>query len=177
MLSRPEKILKKGGGSAGSLHIRRDVHRRSVNAPPEKGSCMAPGPEEQLATLADPGAPVQLQLEDQRHDWVHQIPAGWLDREHLAQAERVDRLAADYDLVTTLALRRFEGAEYDYFANELAKYGMAVISGWMRRGVILWGAPAIGLLKRAGVRRDREAWTRGDWIPVGLVRAILETCG
>lgn len=96
---------------------------------------MAPRPEEQPATLAHPGAPVKL--EDQQHDRVPQVPAGWLEREHLTQAEQVDRLAADYDLVTTLALRRFEGAEYDYFANELAKYGMAVISGWMRRGVIL----------------------------------------
>jgi hypothetical protein len=44
----------------------------------------------------------------------------------MSEAEQVDRLAADYDLVTTLALRRFEGAEYNYFANELVKYGMAV---------------------------------------------------
>jgi hypothetical protein len=66
-----------------------------------------------------------------------QVPVSWLAEEHLSAAERVDRLACDYDLVTDLAFRRFEGPRYDYFANELAKYGIAVIRGWIRRRLIL----------------------------------------
>ncbi len=38
------------------------------------------------------------------------------DAEHLAQADRVDRLAADLELVNTLAFGKFEGREYRYLA-------------------------------------------------------------
>nr|WP_157554196.1 sigma factor-like helix-turn-helix DNA-binding protein [Herbidospora sakaeratensis] len=67
-----------------------------------------------------------------------QVPEIWLhDNTNQAEADRVDRLAADLDLVNSLALRRFEGPDYDLFAHELAKYGLAVISGWIRRGLIM----------------------------------------
>lgn len=52
-------------------------------------------------------------------------------------ADRLDRLAADFALVTTLAFQQFTGPDYDYFERELAKYGLAVISAWIRRDVIL----------------------------------------
>lgn len=61
----------------------------------------------------------------------------WLEeREHSTLAEHVDRLAEDYNLVTMLALGGFTGRDYEYFETELAKYGLAVISSWLRRGVI-----------------------------------------
>ncbi|MBX9244659.1 sigma-70 family RNA polymerase sigma factor [Actinotalea ferrariae] len=73
------------------------------------------------------GAPVQRDSDD----------GAWLDeREHEDAAERLDRLAEDYNLVQMLAFEGFEGREYAYFETELAKYGMAVISGWLRRRVI-----------------------------------------
>ncbi len=56
--------------------------------------------------------------------------------DHTSEARSVDRLAADLDLINTLALRGFSGPDYEYFAGELAKYGMAVIGGWLRRRVI-----------------------------------------
>jgi DNA-directed RNA polymerase specialized sigma24 family protein len=63
--------------------------------------------------------------------------AAWAtETQHLPGAKNIDRLAADLDLITTLALSGFTGRDYDYFASELAKYGVAVISGWIRRGVI-----------------------------------------
>ena len=65
------------------------------------------------------------------------VPAEWLERPDLVeQAERLDRLAADFDLVTTLGLAGFEGGDWDYFEQELAKYGIAVMSGWLRTGLI-----------------------------------------
>jgi hypothetical protein len=61
------------------------------------------------------------------------------------EAKSIDRLAADLDLINTLALRGFSGPDYDYFAGELAKYGMAVIGGWLRRGLIFRRAEERGL--------------------------------
>lgn len=65
------------------------------------------------------------------------VPTHWLNEdEHRLEAESVDRITADYQWVQDLALAGFEGARWDFFANELAKYGMAVMGGWMFRGVI-----------------------------------------
>jgi hypothetical protein len=76
-------------------------------------------------------------VQPDKADHRGQVPLSWLAEEHVSAAERVDRLAWDYNLVTDLAFRQFEGPRYDYFANELAKYGMAVIRGWIRRRLIL----------------------------------------
>jgi RNA polymerase sigma factor (sigma-70 family) len=51
-------------------------------------------------------------------------------------ADQVDRLAADFDLVTGLAFQNFHGLDYLVFEGELAKYGLAVIGSWIRRGLI-----------------------------------------
>lgn len=94
---------------------------------------MVPDPDEQR-----PGAAVRSDGLLQRPEQAfNHVPERWLRTEHLSAAERVDRLAADYDLVTGLAFARFEGPDYDRFATELARYGLAVITGWIRRGLIL----------------------------------------
>jgi hypothetical protein len=63
--------------------------------------------------------------------------ASWItEYDHTSEAQSVDRLAADLDLINTLAMRGFEGRDYDYFAGELAKYGIAVIGGWLRSRAI-----------------------------------------
>lgn len=49
---------------------------------------------------------------------------------------RQDRIAADVDLVTWLALQGFTGRDYELFATELAKYGNSVIIAWILRGLI-----------------------------------------
>jgi hypothetical protein len=67
------------------------------------------------------------------------VPEAWLlepENRLLAEKFDQDRLAADNDLVQTLAFGNFDGPEWEYFSNELAKYGLAVIGGWMRRGMI-----------------------------------------
>lgn len=88
-------------------------------------------PEGVSAPPADSGAPVQPVV---GHD---QVPEAWLNEgEHLAACERLDRLFEDYNLVQMLALAGFKGKDYDYFETELAKYGVAVIGGWLRRGLI-----------------------------------------
>jgi hypothetical protein len=47
-----------------------------------------------------------------------------------------DRLAADREIVAVLAACGFEGPQYDRFADELARYGVAVLCGWMRSGYV-----------------------------------------
>lgn len=65
------------------------------------------------------------------------VPDAWLaDSAFEKPAADVDRLAGDLDLYNTLALSGFCGSEYDYFANELARYGLAVIGSWVRSGLI-----------------------------------------
>lgn len=93
---------------------------------------MSREPEATPATPVHSGLPVQPGVCPETVE-----PPGWLDEPHLAeQAARIDRLAADFDLVTTLGLQNFEGEDWDVFEEELAKYGLAVIGGWIRRGAI-----------------------------------------
>lgn len=85
------------------------------------------------------------------------VPPEWLDRPDLAeQAERLDRLAADFDLVTALSLAGFEGEDWDYFERELAKYGIAVIGGWLRTGLIFSRYAARGFGGMPEMIRDFE---------------------
>jgi DNA-directed RNA polymerase specialized sigma24 family protein len=60
----------------------------------------------------------------------------WLRAEDLSPEERLDRLAGDTDLVKSLREQDFEGADWDFVVNELVKYGIAVVGGWVRRGVM-----------------------------------------
>lgn len=81
------------------------------------------------------------------------VPLSWLTGpEFHSEGERVDRLAADVDLVTGLALGGYAGRDWEYFSTELAKYGIAVLGAWMRKGLILekcrsrgfGGLPSVG---------------------------------
>lgn len=60
----------------------------------------------------------------------------WLRHEHLPPAERAERLAGDAELVQDLRKQGFEGDDWNFFVNELARYGLAVIGGWLRNGLM-----------------------------------------
>ena len=67
---------------------------------------------------------------------------------HQQAAGRLDRLAGDVDLLSTLRRTGFSGPDYTIFATELAKYGIAVIGSWIRSRAIFarckekgWGLP------------------------------------
>ncbi|GAA2003216.1 sigma factor-like helix-turn-helix DNA-binding protein [Nocardioides kribbensis] len=65
------------------------------------------------------------------------MPEAWLvESDHQDLADSVDRLQGDVDLVTALALAKYEGDLYDYFANELAKYGYAVLKSWIAKKIM-----------------------------------------
>lgn len=61
----------------------------------------------------------------------------WLaDADRDRREERLQRLEGDRDLAETLRAANFAGRDYDTFANEIAKYGLAVIRGWIYKGMI-----------------------------------------
>lgn len=79
------------------------------------------------------------------HD-SEQVPQHWLlEPGHIHLAANVDRLAGDVELITLLGLNGFIGRDWDYFATELAKYGMAVIGGWLHSGTIFQRVKSRGL--------------------------------
>jgi DNA-directed RNA polymerase specialized sigma subunit, sigma24 homolog len=67
--------------------------------------------------------------------WAAQ-QANLVDRDRISAEERVDRLAGDRDLAAALRAEGFAGRNYDFFAAEIAKYGWAVICGWIYKGQI-----------------------------------------
>lgn len=90
---------------------------------------MAPEPERTPGNPGASGAPIQ--------PGEAAVPEAWLvEAGHRDLADNIDRLAADVDLITDLGLANFEGPLWDFFANELAKYGMAVIASWCGRNTI-----------------------------------------
>lgn len=56
----------------------------------------------------------------------------WLRGERLPQGELEARLEADRELYAILRADGFTGANWDVFANEIARYGLAVIRSWLR---------------------------------------------
>jgi hypothetical protein len=60
----------------------------------------------------------------------------WLDDEHLQERENLERLAGDADLARTLKAQGFSGRDYEVFRDELIRYGVAVLRGWLRTGAI-----------------------------------------
>lgn len=78
------------------------------------------------------GAPIQQSEEPPA------VSTDWLSEfEKTDEAERLERLDTDRELVAELRQSNFSGAHYTYYSTELAKYGLAVISGWTIRGLIL----------------------------------------
>jgi len=75
---------------------------------------------------------------DPSHDqetWTSNL--AWLaDADRDKARERVDRLAGDRDLEAELRHVGFDGPKYLAFATEIARYGVAVIRGWIYRGQI-----------------------------------------
>lgn len=58
------------------------------------------------------------------------------DDEDLPADERLDRLLGDQDLLLRLQLSGFAAEEWSRAAAEFARYGLDVITGWLRTGAI-----------------------------------------
>lgn len=73
-------------------------------------------------------------------------------------AERLGRLAVDRDLHDRLAAGGFRGLEYRQFANELAAYGLAVVTAWLLSGEMFQQCAA----RNRGVGSRPSKWTDHD---------------
>jgi DNA-directed RNA polymerase specialized sigma24 family protein len=61
----------------------------------------------------------------------------WLDdREFDREAENLRRLGADEEILVELQINEFSEASWMPLAQELARYGIAVMRAWIRRGTI-----------------------------------------
>jgi len=72
--------------------------------------------------------------------------------------EALDRLGGDKNLYDALKNARFTGPDWDFVAQELARYGLAVIGKWVRTGVI------VQKCRERNVRgvADLPTWVRRD---------------
>src|SRR5690349_18064281 len=59
-----------------------------------------------------------------------------VDDDRHPDAEHLDRLLGDSDLLLRLQLSNYSPAVWNPIAEEFARYGLAVISSWIRRGLI-----------------------------------------
>jgi len=96
------------------------------------------------------------------------------DERGRAHGEKLDRLAADVDLHTRLALIRFTGPEYHEFQTELTRYGLDVMTGWLRTGKIFlrMQEAGYGLCRPPNGALDRDAQDElaGETVAVALFR-------
>jgi DNA-directed RNA polymerase specialized sigma24 family protein len=111
-------------------------------------------PDDQGVELDDPGEPGNDEdYPDYDGEQDHLI-GQWLgDRELTAEQENLQRLVGDEELMLELQLHGFAGRPWERFAREMARYGMGVISSWIRRGVIYGRVKALtgfGLGRRDG---------------------------
>lgn len=76
--------------------------------------------------------PTAPQVQGDSHS-IQPVEAGV---EFAAEAERLERLLADRELVDRLMWERYEGPTWDAFCRVLAEYGIAVLYAWIRNGKI-----------------------------------------
>jgi DNA-binding phage protein len=89
-------------------------------------------------------------------------------------AERIARLAADVDIHLRLALIGFTGREYEEFKNELTRYGLDVMTGWLRTGKIFTKMREAGfglpLPPDGALDRDAQDELAGETVTMALYR-------
>jgi hypothetical protein len=105
---------------------------------------MDPKPRHQPVRLGH----ARLQQDDQDPDGDNPgrpVPQGWVAEYDNTEAdERLNRLLADAELVSRLQWHNFAGPQWEVFATELARYGVAVLRGWLRTGVIFEKVRSVG---------------------------------
>lgn len=92
----------------------------------------------------------------------------WLHAEHLPSEERLARLLGDERLLADLTAARFEGPEWDFVEEQLLRYGLTVISSWIRSGLIVAKCAEKRVRARAPRLEAREPET-ADEIAMDIV--------
>ena len=120
----------------GDARLRRRVTRRDL-----------------LQVIASPAQLVGSTSADEHSIQPVVVPPGLATKE----AERLERLAADIELVDRLMWAGYEGAEWEQFRTELARYGIVVVTSWIRSGRIFSECARrgfSGLRRRPGLAED-----------------------
>jgi hypothetical protein len=85
----------------------------------------------------DQDQPDHDQLDPDEVDRPDPLLLRWLEEhERDEEAERLERLLADRDLVTRLEYSGYADKEWEPVATEFARYGMSVLTSWIGRGTI-----------------------------------------
>ena len=63
------------------------------------------------------------------------VVESWFDRNRSGK-DRQDRLAADQSLIQYLSNKGYRGREYELFCEEIARYALSVMAGWLVTGHI-----------------------------------------
>ncbi len=112
-----------------------------------------------------PGASARLQPDNQDAQINNSLVGDWLDDPDLgnklaADRERLQRLAADEELLLTLQLHEFSGRAWERFNRELARYGLGVLRAWLRYGTIYGKVQALTGYKLGRI----EGWPDPDTV-------------
>lgn len=90
--------------------------------------------EESPGQRPEPGDSAHLQHEQER-DLAQPVLRAEL-APYARDADHLERLLADAELVEQLRASNYSGREWDYVATELIKYGRRILIGWMCTGKI-----------------------------------------
>lgn len=77
--------------------------------------------------------PVQ---DEEDHQRTEEIEDRLVDEDRHPDSAQLDRLLGDADMLLNLQLSKYAPAVWNPIAEEFARYGLAVISSWIRRGLI-----------------------------------------
>lgn len=127
---------------------------------------------DELGELGAPLDAARLQPDsDPEYAWAD-------DAEERRRAAKIDRLAADRQLISELRQHRFDGEVWDAVATELVKYGLAVTKSWILRGTMFEkcaqkGRP-VTRPPRGSMDEDEAESLAGELITVALERFRAE---
>lgn len=83
----------------------------------------------------------------------------WLDSDGSTDRERIDRLGGDRELYAAIRTTGFEGEDWLFVVQELARYGLHVMTKWVREGTITIKCHQ-KKVKGVPILHD---WVRADW--------------
>ncbi|MFD8290588.1 hypothetical protein [Streptomyces lavendulae] len=107
-------------------------------------------------------------------------------KEALRLEARIDRRCSDEKTIGFLAAEGFAGSEYDRFVEELVRYGISVLRGWMHSGFIFHLVAQRGfgltpherdleeLARDSDVREELATMTIARALPRFRLRALVE---
>ena len=112
------------------------VERKDPQPPRSSGSEPMPAGQHRALAGAQPGVPNgpadPVPEEELAETEAELCPEDFVSQRQLAMADNLTRRQQDHQFLMMLAAADFAGARWEYFANELAAYGIPVLMSWTR---------------------------------------------